>query len=82
VVQGTVESYDPVARLLLVKDPGPPERNLELLLEGAEVGADPAPGDTVRVAYRDRQGRRQATRVMNITRQHELSKKAKGSGGH
>lgn len=79
VMQGKVVSYDPAARRLVVEDPGPPPAPIELLLAGAEVGSDPLPGDTVRIAYREQQGRRQATRVMNVTRQ---DKGAKGSGGH
>ncbi len=83
VVQGTVVSYDPAEKSLVVRDELPPNPNVVLSLAGAEVGAAPVPGDTVRVAYRDREGRRQATRVMNVTRQEGSGKKGgTSSGGH
>lgn len=80
VVQGTVTSYDPVSKTLLVKDDLDPLNIRTFSLQGAEVGADPLPEDHVRVAYRDVGGRLTATRVMNLTRQKELA--ARGSGGH
>jgi len=56
---------------------------VELSLQDAEVGAEPATGDTVRIAYWTRQGRHVASRVMNISRQDEMGKKgAKSSGAH
>ncbi len=83
VLQGTVASYDPAAQRLVVLTPGPPPGRIEFSVAGAEKGADPLPGDTVRVAYREHQGGQRATRVMNVTRQDEKGKKgAKGSGGH
>ncbi len=77
VVQGTVVSCDPASTVLVMTDELHPDRQLSLNLAGAEVGAPPAPGDTVRVAYRDENGKLVATRVMNLTRQAEVK-----SGGH
>ena len=44
-----------------------------------ELGAAPEAGDLVRIAYRVRDGRHVAHRLMNITRQAELSGKASSS---
>ncbi len=83
VVQGTVVRYDAVGKLLLLRDERPPQATMEISIAGAEVGADPIPGDTVRVAYRVADDRPVATRVMNLTRQEEIGKKGvKSSGGH
>jgi len=78
VVQGTVSNYQADAKTLVVKDEKPPHAELTLSLESAEIGAEPSAGDVVRVAYRDQQGKLTALRVMNLTRQKELT----GSGGH
>lgn len=83
VVQGTVVRYDATERLLLLRDERAPQATMEISIAGAEVGADPIPGDTVRVAYRLAGNRPVATRVMNLTRQDEIAKKgAKTSGVH
>jgi len=80
VVQGTVTSYDAASKTLQVRDDLDPSNVRTFSLKGAEVGADPLPGDHVRIAYRDVGGRLMATRVMNLTRQKEIA--ARGSGGH
>jgi hypothetical protein len=72
VVQGTVVSYDGAAMTMVIRDEADPGRTLELSLEEAEIGAVPVPGDKVRIAYNERDGKLRATRVMNITRQAEL----------
>jgi hypothetical protein len=83
VVQGTVVRYDASQKLLAVRDELPPQATMEISIAAAEVGADPSPGDTVRVAFRVAGGRSVATRVMNLTRQEELARKGEGSsGGH
>jgi hypothetical protein len=83
VVQGTVIRYDASGRLLFLRDERAPQATMEISIAGAEVGADPIPGDTVRVAYRMTGDRPVATRVMNLTRQEELARKGSGSsGGH
>lgn len=83
VVQGTVVRFDAIERIVVVRDELPPQATLEISIASAEVGADPSPGDTVRVAYRVAGSRPVATRVMNLTRQDELARKGGGSsGGH
>jgi hypothetical protein len=83
VVQGTVVRYDAAEKLLVLRDERPPQATLEISIAGAEVGADPIPGDTVRVAYRVAGDRPVATRVMNLTRQEEIGKRgAQTSGPH
>ena len=83
VVQGTVVRYEASTKVVVIKDERAPQATMELSIAGAEVGADPVPGDTVRVAYRIFDNRPVATRVMNITRQEEIGKKgAKTSGIH
>jgi len=81
VVQGTVASYDPAGKVVVVNDETRPGQTMELSLEGAEIGAAPVAGDTVRIAYRDQDGKLRATRVMNISRQAEIGKKGGGSAG-
>jgi hypothetical protein len=83
VVQGVVVSYDKESRIVVLDDEARPGQTMELSLAGAEIGAEPAVGDTLRVAYRDVDGKHRATRVMNISRQAELGgKKGGSSGGH
>jgi hypothetical protein len=83
VVQGTVVRYDASEKLLVLRDERPPQASMEISIAGAEVGADPIQGDTVRIAYRLAGDRPVATRVMNLTRQEEIGKKgAKTSGVH
>lgn len=81
VVQGTVVRYDASERILHLRDERPPRATMEISIASAEVGADPVPGDTVRIAYRVAGDRSVATRVMNLTRQEEIGKKG-SSGGH
>jgi hypothetical protein len=73
VLQGRVVSYDPSSQDLVVKDERPPQREVRLSLEGAEIGAEPKPDDVVRVAYREADGGLVAGRVMNLTRQKEIA---------
>jgi len=78
VVQGQVRSYSADSKTLVVQDERPPGAELTISLQGAEVGAEPAPGDQVRVSYRDQAGKPVAIRVMNLTKQKDSGK----SGGH
>jgi hypothetical protein len=78
VVQGKVQSYSADSKTLMVQDERPPGPELTISLQGAEIGADPAPGDQVRVSYRDQAGKLVAIRVMNLTKQKDSGK----SGGH
>ena len=80
VVQGTVVRYDSQGKVVAVRDELPPRATMEISVAGAEIGADPAPGDSVRVAFRIVGDRPVATRVMNLTRQEELARKGGGSG--
>jgi len=77
VVQGTVVSYDVPARSIVVRDDNPPNAELVISAANADIGAEPAAGDVVRIAYRDENGFLRATRVMNLTRQQESKKKGK-----
>ena len=72
VVQGTVVSYDTTSNMMVINDESQPGSTLELSLVGAEVGANSLPGDTVRIAYHEQNGKRTATRVMKIAGQAEV----------
>lgn len=75
VVQGNVVELSADGSTLTLQDELPPNQTLNLTVSGADVGAPPAPGDTVRVAFYRRGNELVATRVMNLTRQAELAKK-------
>jgi hypothetical protein len=72
VIQGTVVSCEEAAKIVSIQDPDTPGSTLEFQFEGAEVGAIPHPGDTVRIAYQPQNGTLKATRIMNISRQKDL----------
>jgi hypothetical protein len=77
VAQGTVMSYDPGSKIMVIKDEAPPQVELTFSLENlgkSDIGAEPAVGDLVRVAYREQEGKLLATRLMDLTRQAELKK--------
>jgi len=78
VVQGKVQSYQADSKTLVVQDERTPGAEMTISLQGAEIGAEPAPGDLVRIAYRDQSGKPVAIRVMNLTQQKDSGK----SGGH
>ena len=80
VIQGTVASLDEPAHTLVLRDERKPDQELVLSFGEAEINSPPRVGDLLRVAYHTREGRNLATRVMNITRQAELSGTAKA--GH
>ncbi len=80
VVQGSVVSFDPASGTLVVRDEVAPYPTLTVNALRAEIGAQPAPGDVVRIAFERTDTGLTATRVMNISRQDEATKK--GSGGH
>ncbi len=83
VVQGTVVRYDAPGKVVAVRDELPPRATVEISVADAEIGADPVPGDTVRVAFRIVGDRPVAMRVMNLTRQEEHARREGGSsGGH
>jgi hypothetical protein len=72
VVQGTVVSCDESAKIITIQDQDKPGSTMEFHFEGAEVGANPQPGDIVRIAYQRKNDNRLATRIMNISRQKDL----------
>jgi hypothetical protein len=69
VIQGKVVSYDGEKKVLVLEDELPPRLQRSLDLKSAEVGGTPAPGNVVRIAYRDQGGTLVAGRVMNLTQQ-------------
>jgi hypothetical protein len=79
VVQGSVMSYDQTAKSIVVKDETTPNPEMTISAANADIGAEPRPGDVVRVAYRDEGGFLRATKVMNVTRQEE---RKQTQGGH
>ena len=81
VFQGTVVSYDAATKAVVAKDDLPPGNEVQFSLAGADIGAEPAVGDLIRLAYNENGGQCTATRVMNLTRQAEVGKKVSKSGG-
>ena len=79
VVQGTVVSYEANTKQVVIKNEIEPNQEMTFFLEGAEIGADPTPGDLVRIAYTQHDGQNKAGRLMNLAKQDELKK---GGGGH
>jgi hypothetical protein len=69
VIQGKVVSYDDAKKVLVLQDELPPNLQRSLDLRSAEVGGAPAPGNVVRIAYRDQGGTLVAGRVMNLSTQ-------------
>ncbi len=81
VMQGVVVRSDATAGTVVVKDERQPYPETVFSLDGCDIGAQPGPGDTVRVAYRTGERGPRAIRLMNLTRQSELAGKG-GSAGH
>ena len=75
VVQGTVGALSEDGATLTLRDELVPDDEFVFSIKGAEVGAPPAIGDVVRIAFYQRGEERVATRVMNLTRQGELAKR-------
>jgi hypothetical protein len=73
VVQGTVVTFDETTQVLVLRDEVPPNDELEYSIADAKVNATPATGDVVRIAYYEQGDKRQATRVMKISRPGEKS---------
>jgi hypothetical protein len=80
VAQGTVVSYDANTKQVVIKNEIAPNQEMTFSLEGAEIGAEPIPGDLVRIAYEEQGGQNKAGRLMNLAKQDELKKG--GGGGH
>ncbi len=76
VVQGQVVSVDTAGKTMVVQDETKPGGEpLTYDISKAEIGAEPVPGDMVRMVYRVEGGRNVALRVMNLTQQKERDKK-------
>ena len=69
VLQGKVVSFDAAQKKLVVEDELPPKLQRSLDVKSAEIGGQPAPGNVVRIAYRDEAGTLVAARVMNLSTQ-------------
>jgi hypothetical protein len=83
VFQGEVVRYDTAAQVVVVRDEKPPHAEASFVVAGSELGADLQPGDEVRLAYVRDGAQLRAVRVMNLTRQSEVGRKAKAAaGGH
>jgi hypothetical protein len=80
VVQGSVVSYDPASKVIVIRDECPPKAEITLAVGKADTGAEPQPNDVVRAAYRAEGGTNSALRIMNITRQKELGFLSKATG--
>jgi hypothetical protein len=68
VLQGLVVKQDPITQILEVRDELPPNPVVPFVTDKAEVSAVPTVGDSVRIAYRTKDGRHIATRVMSLNR--------------
>jgi hypothetical protein len=79
VFQGTVVSYDAIAKQVVIKNEAAPNQEMLFSLEGADIGAEPGVGDLVRVAYKEEAGQNKVGRLMNLAKQDELKK---SGGGH
>jgi hypothetical protein len=75
VIQGVVTGYDPASKTVMLQDEQEPHRDLTFSLQQAEIGAEPAVGDSVRLSYRTQGETLLALRVMNLSQRSELQKK-------
>ena len=76
VLQGPVVSVDRAAKTITVRDETQPAAPpLTFAIGDAEIGAEPKPGDEVRLVYRATAGGNAALRVMNLTQQRERREK-------
>ncbi len=75
VLQGKVLSYDQGKGVLILEDEAAPHLQRSVDTASAEFGAPTAPGNVVRVAYHDKEGRMVAGRVMNLSAQKASKKK-------
>ena len=75
VYQGVCTSLDSNGRVLKLENTEPSLNRIEgeqavFDLSQAKVGLTPEPGDTIRVAYLEKEGVYQAVEVMNVTKQN------------
>ncbi len=69
VAQGKVLSCDAASQTISIQDESDPGKTLELSFKDADIGANPVPGDKVRIAYQTKDGKLLATRIMKIGKQ-------------
>jgi hypothetical protein len=67
VIQGTVVSFAPDTKTLVVKDELPPNAEVSFSLEKADVGRAPEVGNKVRLSYHTEGKRLMAVRVMDLS---------------
>ncbi len=78
VIQGKVLSVSADGGTITLQDDMNPQNQPQAYdIREAEIGAEPAEGDQLRIVYRAEGGANVALRVMNITRQ-----KAREASGH
>jgi hypothetical protein len=75
VFQGVVLQYEASSKTIVARDEIPPNNDLTFSLRNAEIGSEPAAGDSVRISYREKDGELIAIRIMNLSHQSELKKK-------
>lgn len=73
VVQGPCVSIDAKAQTLVLKKETD-QKEITLYISQAKVGLPPQAGDILRVAYRQKNGKNLALKVMNLTKQDLMRK--------
>ena len=73
VVQGPCVSIDAKAQTLVIKKEAD-QKEITLDISQAKVGLTPQPGDILRAAYRKKDGKNMALKVMNMTKQDLMRK--------
>ncbi len=75
VLQGNVVHVENETQQLQVRDELAPHTTVRFEVQEAEVGGTFHEGDLVRIAYRTRGNVNAATRIMNLTRQGDQSRR-------
>ncbi|MEW5722252.1 MAG: hypothetical protein AB1896_04040 [Thermodesulfobacteriota bacterium] len=68
VLQGTCLKFDQTAKTLTVQNEID-QKEFVFDVSGAKIGLEPEPGNVLRIAYRQVDGKNVAFKVMNITKQ-------------
>ena len=78
VAQGKCVSYDKEKKVIVIEEYNtnftksklgePTGKELTFDVAGATIGANPDPGNILRIAYEDKGGAKSAFRVMNVTK--------------
>ncbi len=85
VSQGKTITYDPDKKLLIIEDydtnftkehkyGNPTGKESTYDTSGAMIGLVPKVGDVVRIAYEEKDNKRHAIKIMNVTKQGDLKK--------